>query len=66
MVKSQSLQKTKTNPRLHDTQSKKPGKSANLGKSNPGKNPKGEGETSGTKIRSGKLPKTNKKAYHYN
>ena len=61
------ITKDKDKPaRLHDTQNKKPKKSENLGKSNPGKNPKGEGETSGTKIRSGKLPKTNKKAYHYN
>ena len=61
------ITKDKNKPaRLHDTQNKKPSKSVNLGKSNPGKNPKGEGETSGTKIRSGKLPKTNKKAYHYN
>ena len=52
--------------RLHDTEKKKPDNSFTLGKSKPGKNPKGEGETSGTKIRSGKLPKTNKKAYHYN
>ena len=32
----------------------------------PGKHPKGYGETSGTKVRSGKLPKkTNKPSYHY-
>tara|TARA_Y100001963_G_C6763473_1_gene440878 strand:+ start:1234 stop:1893 length:660 start_codon:yes stop_codon:yes gene_type:complete len=52
--------------RLHDTESKKPSKSINLGKSKPGKHKEGEGETSGTKIRSGKLPKkTSKPAYHY-
>ncbi len=56
------ITKDKDKPaRLHDTQNKKPNKSANLGKSNPGKNPKGEGETSGTKIRSGKLQKQTKK-----
>ena len=51
--------------RLHDTESKKPGKSMNVGKSKPGKNPSGFGETSGTKVRKGKLGKTNKPAYHY-
>tara|TARA_B100000131_G_scaffold186901_1_gene179886 strand:+ start:1769 stop:2440 length:672 start_codon:yes stop_codon:yes gene_type:complete len=61
------ITKDKDKPaRLHDTQSKKPGKSINLGKSKPGKHKEGEGETSGTKIRSGKLPKkTSKPAYHY-
>ena len=61
------ITKDKDKPaRLHDTQSKKPGKSVNLGKSNPGKHKEGDGETSGTKIRSGKLPKkTSKPAYHY-
>ena len=51
--------------RLHDTQSKKPEKSINIGKSAAGKHPKGDGETSGTKVRSGKLGKTNKASYHY-
>ena len=61
------ITKDKDKPaRLHDTQSKKPGKSVNLGKSKPGKHKEGDGETSGTKIRSGKLPKkTSKPAYHY-
>ncbi len=61
------ITKDKDKPaRLHDTQSKKPGKSVNLGKSKPGKLKEGDGETSGTKIRSGKLPKkTSKPAYHY-
>ena len=52
--------------RLHDTESKKPGKSDNIGKTKPGKHPKGAGETSGTKVRSQKLSKkTNKPSYHY-
>ena len=53
--------------RLHDTESKqgKSAKSFTLGKAKAGKNPKGEGETSGTKVRSGKLGKTNKPAMHY-
>ena len=51
--------------RLHDTENKKPNKSANVGKAKPGKNPSGMGETSGTKVRKGKLGKTNKAAYHY-
>ena len=61
------ITKDKNKPaRLHDTQSKKPGSSVNLGKSKPGKHKEGDGETSGTKIRSGKLPKkTSKPAYHY-
>lgn len=60
------ITKDKDKPaRLHDTESKKPGKSMNVGKSKPGKNPGGFGETSGTKVRKGKLGKTNKPAYHY-
>ena len=51
--------------RLHDTESKKPSKSFTLGKAKPGKNPSGMGETSGTKVRKGKLGKTNKPAMHY-
>ena len=52
--------------RLHDTESKKPGKSVNIGKTKAGKHPEGAGETSGTKVRSGKLSKkTNKPSYHY-
>ena len=52
---------------LHDTQSKKnkADKSFALGKSKPGKNPSKEGETSGTKVRSGKLPSKTKGAMHY-
>ena len=61
------ITKDKDKPaRLHDTEAKKPGKSVNIGKSKPGSHPKGQGETSGTKVRSGKLPKkTSKGAYHY-
>ena len=60
------ITKDKDKPaRLHDTESKKPGKSMNVGKSKPGKNPSGMGETSGTKVRKGKLGKTNNPAYHY-
>ena len=54
--------------RLHDTESKKPGKSYNLGKEvKKGKNPSGEGERSATKVRGGKLPKKTKpnSTYHY-
>ena len=52
--------------RLHDTESKKPGKSVNLGKTKAGKHPEGSGETSGTKVRGKKLSKTtNKPSYHY-
>ena len=51
--------------RLHDTESKKPSKSFTLGKAKPGKNPSGQGETSGTKVRKGKLGKTNTPAMHY-
>ena len=43
--------------RLHDTESKqgKASKSFTLGKAKAGKNPSGQGETSGTKVRKGKL-----------
>ena len=53
--------------RLHDTESKqgKASKSFTLGKAKAGKNPSGQGETSGTKVRKGKLGKTNKPAMHY-
>jgi hypothetical protein len=41
-------------------------KSDSIGASTPGKHPEGYGETSGTPVRSAKLPsKTNKPAYHY-
>ena len=61
------ITKDKNKPaRLHDTQSKKTKASINIGKSKPGKSKTGDGETSGTKVRSGKLQKkTNKPSYHY-
>ena len=61
------ITKDKKKPaRLHDTESKKPGKSINVGKSKGGSNPSGMGQTSGDKVRSGKLPNKSKKgAYHY-
>ena len=61
------ITKDKDKPaRLHDTESKKPKPSENLGKSKPGKHPKGYGETSGTKVRGKNLSKkTNKPSYHY-
>jgi hypothetical protein len=52
--------------KLHTTEKGSKDTSITLGKSKPGKHPQGYGETSGTKIRSGKLPnKTTKPAYHY-
>ena len=52
--------------KLHTTEKGTKKKSESLGKSQAGKHPKGYGETSGTKVRSGKLPKkTNKPSYHY-
>ena len=61
------ITKDKDKPaRLHDTESKKPKPSEKLGKTKPGKHPKGYGETSGTKVRSKNLSKkTNKPSYHY-
>jgi hypothetical protein len=52
--------------RLHTTEKGSKDNSITLGKSKPGKHPQGYGETSGTKIRSRKLPnKTTKPAFHY-
>jgi hypothetical protein len=52
--------------RLHYTGKDAKMKSDNIGSSTPGKHPEGYGETSGTSVRSTKLPsKTNKPAYHY-
>ena len=61
------ITKDKNKPaKLHYTDKSKK-KSETLGKSKAGKHPDSYGETSGTKVRSGKLPKkTNKPAYHYN
>ena len=50
--------------KLHYTDKSKK-KSESLGKSKPGSHPQKYGETSGTKVRSGKLAKTTKPAYHY-
>jgi len=52
-------------PFLHTTEKGSKVSSVPLGTTKPGKHPEGYGETSGTKIRSGKLPKTTKPAYHY-
>ena len=52
--------------KLHTTEKGAKMPSVSIGKSKAGKHPEGYGETSGTKIRSGKLPKTtNKPAFHY-
>jgi hypothetical protein len=51
--------------RMHTTEKGSKQTSVTIGHSTPGKHPEGYGETSGTKIRSGKLPKTTKPAYHY-
>ncbi len=51
--------------KLHYTDKSKK-KSESLGKSKPGSHPQKYGETSGSKVRSGKLPKkSTKPAYHY-
>ena len=47
--------------RLHDTQSKKPGKSVNLGKEKPGKHPQGSGQTGEKRTRGTKLSKSSNK-----
>ncbi|AJK27540.1 hypothetical protein PTIM40_113 [Cyanophage P-TIM40] len=61
------ITKDKDKPaKLHTTEKGSKQKSETLGKTKAGKHPKGYGETSGTKVRSGKLPsKTNKSSYHY-
>ena len=61
------ITKDKDKPaKLHTTEKGSKQKSETLGKSKAGKHPKGYGETSGTKVRSAKLPKkTNKSSYHY-
>ena len=52
--------------KLHYTEKGSKAKSDSIGKTKAGKHPDSYGETSGTKVRSGKLPKkTNKGAYHY-
>jgi hypothetical protein len=52
--------------KLHYTEKGSKSKSDSIGKTKAGKHPEGYGETSGTKVRGGKLPKkTTKGAYHY-
>lgn len=52
--------------KLHYTEKGSKAKSDSIGKSKAGKHPEGYGETSGTKVRGGKLPKkTTKGAFHY-
>lgn len=52
--------------KLHYTEKGSKAKSDSIGKTKAGKHPEGYGETSGTKVRSGKLPKkTNKGSFHY-
>ena len=52
--------------KLHYTEKGSKAKSDSIGKTKAGKHPEGYGETSGTKVRSQKLPKkTNKGSFHY-
>ncbi|UNH61311.1 hypothetical protein SSZBM1_194 [Synechococcus phage S-SZBM1] len=52
--------------KLHYTEKGSKAKSDSIGKTKAGKHPEGYGETSGTKVRGGKLPKkTTKGAFHY-
>ena len=52
--------------KLHYTEKGSKAKSDSIGKTKAGKHPEGYGETSGTKVRSKKLPKkTNKGSFHY-
>tara|TARA_B100001939_G_scaffold347697_1_gene370175 strand:+ start:3090 stop:4967 length:1878 start_codon:yes stop_codon:yes gene_type:complete len=61
------ITKDKDKPaKLHYTEKGSKAKSDTIGKTKAGKHPEGYGETSGTKVRGGKLPKkTNKSSYHY-
>ena len=61
------ITKDKDKPaKLHYTEKGSKAKSDSIGKTKAGKHPEGYGETSGTKVRGGKLPKkTTKGAYHY-
>ena len=61
------ITKDKDKPaKLHYTEKGSKAKSDSIGKTKAGKHPEGYGETSGTKVRGGKLPKkTNKGSYHY-
>tara|TARA_B100000927_G_scaffold291413_1_gene293494 strand:- start:4511 stop:5203 length:693 start_codon:yes stop_codon:yes gene_type:complete len=61
------ITKDKDKPaKLHTTEKGSKAKSETLGKSKVGKHPKGYGETSSTKVRSGKLPdKSKDRKFHY-
>ena len=61
------ITKDKDKPaKLHYTEKGSKAKSDSIGKTKAGKHPEGYGETSGTKVRSQKLPKkTNKGSFHY-
>ena len=61
------ITKDKDKPaKLHTTEKGSKDKSFSLGKSRAGSHPTGAGSTSGSKIRSGKLPKkTTKPSFHY-
>ena len=62
------ITKDKNKPsKLHKTEKGSKDKSISLGKSRAGSHPTGAGSTSGSKVRSGKLPKkTTKPSYHCN
>tara|TARA_S200002703_G_scaffold127700_1_gene114377 strand:- start:475 stop:2268 length:1794 start_codon:yes stop_codon:yes gene_type:complete len=61
------ITKDKNKPaKLHYTEKGSKAKSDNIGKTKVGKHPEGYGETSSTKVRSGKLPtKTKDRKFHY-
>jgi len=61
------ITKDKDKPaKLHYTEKGSKAKSDNIGKTKVGKHPEGYGETSSTKVRSGKLPtKTKDRKFHY-
>lgn len=61
------ITKDKDKPaKLHTTEKGSKDPSMTIGKTTAGKHPEGYGETSGTDVRGGKLPKTNTKpSYHY-
>lgn len=61
------ITKDKNKPaKLHYTEKGSKAKSDSIGKTKAGKHPEGYGETSSTKVRSGKLPtKTKNRSFHY-
>ena len=61
------ITKDKDKPaKLHYTEKGSKAKSDSIGKTKAGKHPEGYGETSSTKVRSGKLPaKTKNRSFHY-